>query len=218
MRRISIVVGVGSFGVALATAYQLFSGAPIEVFGATLKDFLIAALIAGGGHELAHWVAAQRCEWDEVEYDISTRAVRSNVLVAAAFSGVLLLDVLDVVSLSPLVAFGGLIGLAVVLEEGLFLSPGAIYLEGRATRFCSATTALVGPLWNAIIGLGIFVGVQDPTGWVSATMWLSLFLGAYNAIPMGPLDGADVWQDGTAGHHFVLFSILLLCAGALYTL
>lgn len=214
------VIGVGLVGVIAALWQYLWLGdplAPVSV-GEQLKTWLIAAGIAVGGHELAHWVWAQSCEYDTVEFTISDRILRSNLLAIGVFVVVLIGEHFAVFDLGPIVAFGIVLGIGAVVEDGLFLSPGAVYVGGKDhTAFCHARTALAGPLWNAVVGLGIWLFIDDPTGWVWAVMLLSLWLAALNSLPFGPLDGAKVWK-GEPRHRIALLSILVLAASALLTL
>ena len=134
----------------------------------TIIVFIISALTAGIGfllHELAHKFMAQK-------YGCTAEF--------RAFDQMLYLAL----GLAALVGF-------------IFAAPGAVMISGMITRKENGIISLVGPLTNYVLGI-IFLLLQSlPVNFLfsfafsigfSVNMWLGLF----NMIPFGPLDGVKV--------------------------
>ena len=193
----------------------------------------IATVVTFGGHEGAHWYVAEfYCSYDVVEYEMGERILTSNLTWVGLFVVALIVD-LHLVSLPPLVAFGLIVAIGSIINDTLVVSPGGVLIGGRThKKFCDASAALAGPLWNGIVGIGlwIFLSRGKPVPVLSslpltnmeavlqATMMLSLWIAAYNSLPYGPLDGHDVWLEGNAKHRFALFVVLTSSTFALLSL
>jgi Zn-dependent protease len=134
---------------------------------------LIAALTCGIGfvvHELAHRLLARH-------YDAEAHFAAHN----------------EWLLISILVAFTGF----------FIAAPGAVWHRGNVTRQQSGLIALVGPVSNlvlALVFLGLFPLVQG-VPFLALTCRIgyaiNAWLGLFNMIPFGPLDGAKVlaWEQ-----------------------
>ena len=167
--------------LSLAFAFLLapqFLGVDLSLFGhfslgvllsvGFLKLFTVSLLTAGIGfllHELSHKFVAQRY---------------GCVAEFRAFDQMLYLA----------------LGLA-VLVGFIFAAPGAVMISGMITRRENGIVSVAGPVTNYILGL-IFLGLRLVfPAWAfiftigfSINMWLGLF----NMIPFGNLDGLKVFQ------------------------
>jgi Zn-dependent protease len=94
----------------------------------------------------------------------------------------------------------------------IIAAPGAVFIYGYPTKKENGVISLAGPLTNTIIGaasisaaiaIAIVNGLSggDPEsllGFVisvfSLVGFINLFLGAFNLIPIMPLDGAKIWK------------------------
>ncbi len=94
------------------------------------------------------------------------------------------------------------VGLA-VLVGFIFAAPGAVMISGMVTRKENGFISAAGPLMNYILGF-LFMGgaflIQIPV-WqriFGIGMSINFWLGLFNLIPFGPLDGAKVfnWSKG----------------------
>ncbi len=88
------------------------------------------------------------------------------------------------------------LGLAVVVGL-LFAAPGAVMISGMITRKENGIVSVIGPAINYILGL-LFLGFLFifPSG--SLIWWtgfsINMWLGLFNMIPFGNLDGYKVFQ------------------------
>jgi len=95
-----------------------------------------------------------------------------------------------------------------LLTGFVFAAPGAVYIYKQGlTRREDGIISLAGPLANlvtAIFFFWLFLGTafQDIGSWIFK---INVFLGFFNMIPFGPLDGAKVlrWNSGIWGIVFV---------------
>ncbi|MXR51610.1 metalloprotease [Halovenus sp. WSH3] len=107
----------------------------------------------------------------------------------------------------------GMLALAVAgaLAGIFFAAPGAVYHRGRITTRQNGLIAVAGPVTNLALAVvfllpfllfGGFVGEVSQMG-----VLVNLFLGAFNMIPFGPLDGKTVreWDTG-------IFALVLVTA------
>ncbi len=174
-------------GTALAFAV-LFSGG--QIGGSRFFTYLVlAALTAGLGvilHELAHRVVARH---------YGARAhFRAN-------DGMLVISVL--------LAFTGF----------LFAAPGAVWHSGYLSKQQSGLVAAAGPVTNMVLAL-LFVGAMLATNGadvsplvrtgLSMGFSVNAILGAFNMLPIGPIDGAKVLNWSGAA-----FGVLLAVAAAI---
>lgn len=192
------IIGIGTVWLFIGTAvFWLLNYAPTPLgFGTALAHTAIPVAITVGGHELAHYIVADEyCRYPEVEFEA---LVSTTVLTIASIIGALLLVLLDVFGVVSLPKWLLLFGVA---------SPGAVVTGG--VRFgkssCFDESALAGPMFNFIVGALLFLwfnqSVPFPTTALnpvtlvlSLTTILALYLGFFNALPIGPLDGAKVVQ------------------------
>lgn len=204
-----------------------------QLLGFLFIPFGIATVVAFGGHEGAHWYVAEfQCAYDVVEYELGERILTSNLTWVSLLSGILIVDTLWM-SLSPMVALGLLVAIGSLVSDALVVSPGGVHIRGRThKKFCDARAALAGPLWNGIVGVSLwfFLHHGKPVPVLSSlpltnidailwtTMFLSLWVAAYNSLPYGPQDGHDVWFQGNTMHRAVLFSILVTSTFTLLSL
>ncbi|HIG93118.1 TPA: hypothetical protein HA234_02880 [Candidatus Woesearchaeota archaeon] len=91
------------------------------------------------------------------------------------------------------------LGLAFVIGF-IFAAPGAVMISGMVTRKENGIISMAGPMMNFVLGL-LFMGLT----WVFPP-WASLFsvgfsinmwLGLFNMIPFGPLDGVKIFRWNT---------------------
>ena len=154
--------------IALAVLVSAFtivltvSGYPL------LYALLVSVVVSITGflaHELGHKFVAQRYgAWAEF------RTFRTGLIMALLFS------------------FLGF----------LFAAPGAVYISGRVTKRQNGMISIAGPAVNIVMA-ALFLGLWallPVTGWVSAVLlmagYLNAFLGAFNLIPVPPLDGSKI--------------------------
>ena len=107
--------------------------------------------------------------------------------------------------------------LAFVTDGGfIFAAPGAVYIFGkRVSEEQNGKIALAGPLVNLFLAL-IFlaIGVSYPEMQTLAAIGVSInaFLGAFNLIPIFPLDGSKVfaWNKVVWGATLIALVAILL--------
>lgn len=135
----------------------------------------VAVLTAFLFHEIAHKVAA-----NHYGYPAAFSYSRQGLMFAAFFS---------------------------LLFGFLFAAPGAVLIYGRPSRKENGVISLAGPLVNLIIGIlfgtlfvvfGLLEGTIGIGGLLAfAFLWIAsinMFIGAFNMIPLGILDGAKIWR------------------------
>jgi len=146
---------------------QIFSLRGIAAF---IDNFVLMLIAVGVGfifHELSHKFVAQRFG-AHAEF----RAWNQGLLLAVALA---------------------------VLTNGMFTfaAPGAVYVMGHnITMKKNALISLAGPITNVIAGaifmVLYYIGVApDITHGVA---WVNFFLGAFNMLPIYPLDGSKVFS------------------------
>ena len=168
------------FAFTMALAFMSVDG----IFGAL--EFP-AAFIIGGifwiipiapafiVHEVAHKIVARNygC-W--AEFRASPRGLRFGIILAAIFGF-------------------------------FFMAPGAVMVAGNTTRSQFGKIALAGPVSNILlwaVGLGmVALGLETTNftygghGLLSLWCWINVGFGAFNMLPIGPLDGKKIktWSD-----------------------
>jgi Zn-dependent protease len=87
----------------------------------------------------------------------------------------------------------------------VFMAPGAVMVVGNTTKSQFGKIALAGPVTNVVLWLIGLLAVLIGMGEVSILnsiltpwMWGNAFLGTFNMLPFGPLDGRKIktWSDG----------------------
>ena len=100
----------------------------------------------------------------------------------------------------------------------IFAAPGAVYIFGKAvSREENGRIALAGAAMNlslAIAFLALGLLVPDLQGIAAVGVWVNAFLGAFNLLPFGPLDGSKVFAWNKTAWGIVFFS----CAAILFLL
>lgn len=97
----------------------------------------------------------------------------------------------------------------------IFAAPGAVYHRGRITTRQNGHIALAGPVTNHLLAV-LFLPLMLFGGYLYAIghmgVLINLFLGAFNMIPFGPLDGKSVfqWNKPVFGVVFGLSVIVLV--------
>lgn len=158
--------------VALSVAFSLLM-APIHL-GYPVESFLLMVFLSfvtvGVGfllHEVAHKVVA-------IHYG-QLAEFRANY------------QMLFLAIMSALIGF-------------IFAAPGAVYHTGYITDRENAMISLAGPLTNHGLAVLFFppMILFGTTGFMGYLCYMgvliNLFLGAFNMIPFGPLDGKSVWN------------------------
>lgn len=102
----------------------------------------------------------------------------------------------------------------------LFAAPGAVYIRGHLTKEENGKVSASGPLMNIAVAtfllpIWIFIPLIDEGRLlISMILWLNLFIGGFNMIPIPPLDGSKIirWNPGVwilllmiIGGYFLLF-------------
>lgn len=162
-----------AFSFVFSGIYVLSGRTPFtEVFSLDfLIIFAIALVTAGLGfllHELAHKFVAQH-------YGCVAEFRAWNQMLYLALG------------LSLLVGF-------------IFAAPGAVMISGMITRKENGIISLVGPLTNYILAIVFFLvmffaPVTSVWSFIgSLGMQINLWLGVFNLIPFGPLDGLKVFR------------------------
>ena len=103
----------------------------------------------------------------------------------------------------------------------VFAAPGAVYIYGNVSREKNGVISLAGPLTNLALAL-IFlaIGFAMPglrqLGIMGA--YVNTFLGAFNMLPFGPLDGKKVadWSQSAWLSTFAVFAVLFLSLGYVF--
>ncbi|MDS0256311.1 metalloprotease [Thermoplasmatales archaeon AK] len=118
--------------------------------------------------------------------------------------------------------FGIILALITSLAGFIFALPGAVTISGIYDRQSIGKVAAAGPGANLVFGLAcLIIGALSAGIPVVGTAFIylaqfSFYLGAFNMIPLGPLDGGKVmaWDFG---RFVLLFAALLLLAVISYT-
>jgi Zn-dependent protease len=105
-----------------------------------------------------------------------------------------------------------MLGLAVAsgLAGFLVAAPGAVYHRGRITKRENGLVAVAGPVTNLVLATVFLAGFLLTGGFLAQLsrmgVLINVFLGAFNMLPIGPLDGRTVldWNGPVFGA--VLFS------------
>ena len=126
----------------------------------------------------------------------------------------------------------------------IFMSPGAVMVSGMVSKKQNGHIAIAGPLVNLFLfligiplGILLFVlmGIVEPlspltasglsikgVGYMAVTWWLGVnaFLGLFNMIPFGPLDGLKVkgWSEEYFWLTISIFGILVFSQFSGYTM
>ena len=102
----------------------------------------------------------------------------------------------------------------------LFAAPGAVYIRGHLSKEENGKVSASGPLMNVVVAsfllpIWIFIPLIDELQLlISMILWLNLFIGGFNMIPVPPLDGSKIikWNPGiwigiliVLGVYFILF-------------
>jgi Zn-dependent protease len=177
--------------LVLTVDFVLMFGGP-AIYSATTEIAIIAtsaaaAITAFVAHEMAHKVSAQRRGyWAEFR-------------------------------MSPT---GLLVSLITAYFGFLFAAPGATMIGGMSTPSDWGRTSLAGPLTNFVFALlflassfGVAVLYPSETLFSGSLLFLAYingWFGAFNMIPIGPLDGAKVfrWSKSVWVVSFLVFAAL----------
>ena len=114
-----------------------------------------------------------------------------------------------------------MLGLAIASGIAGFLvaAPGAVYHRGRITERQNGIVAVAGPLTNAGLAVAFLAGFLLTGGFIEEIcrmgVLINIFLGVFNMIPFGPLDGRTVldWSGPVFGA--VLIPLALFGGGFL---
>jgi len=94
--------------------------------------------------------------------------------------------------------FGALISFVIGI---LFAAPGAVFIYGRPSKRENGIISAAGPLTNLVIGalsLGAALLASIFSGFLGFGLFyvgiINLIIGAFNMIPVMPLDGSKVWK------------------------
>ncbi len=101
----------------------------------------------------------------------------------------------------------------------VFAAPGAVYIFGHPRPKENAYISAAGPLANLVVAFLIcgFLFLTQPVKSISMLLqglaWVNLFIGAFNLLPLYPLDGSKVLPYSPA-----LYILLLVLFGVGFTL
>ncbi|MEE9152117.1 MAG: site-2 protease family protein [Thermoplasmata archaeon] len=116
--------------------------------------------------------------------------------------------------------FGLLMAVFSAFMGFLFAAPGAVYVRGHLSKEENGKVSAAGPLMNIVVAsfllpIWIFISPIDELQLlISMILWLNLFIGGFNMIPVPPLDGSKIirWNPGiwigmlvVLGVYFILF-------------
>ncbi len=116
--------------------------------------------------------------------------------------------------------FGLLMAVVSAFVGFLFAAPGAVYIRGHLSKEENGKVSASGPLMNIVVAsfllpIWIFIPLIDELQLlISMILWLNLFIGGFNMIPVPPLDGSKIirWNPGIwigilvlLGLYFILF-------------
>lgn len=95
----------------------------------------------------------------------------------------------------------------------VFAAPGAVYIFGHVTREQNGRISLAGPLMNfalAVFFLALYFFTPVPKEISATGAYVNVFLGAFNMIPIFPLDGQKVasWSTRVWAITFAAFIAL----------
>ena len=117
-------------------------------------------------------------------------------------------------------SFGLLMAVFSAFMGFLFAAPGAVYVRGHLSKEENGKVSAAGPLMNIVVAsfllpIWIFIPLIDELQLlISMILWLNLFIGGFNMIPVPPLDGSKIirWNPGiwvgilvVLGVYFILF-------------
>ncbi len=94
----------------------------------------------------------------------------------------------------------------------VFAAPGAVYILGRVTNEQNGKIALAGPAMNFVLIL-VFIGLAFALPGLREIAllgaYINAFLGGFNMIPFGPLDGRKIaaWSRRAWSALFIAFLI-----------
>lgn len=210
------IIGIGTVWVFVGIALFWVLDFPLTFEGAgqSLALTLIPVAVTIGGHEVAHlFVADEYCRYTDTDFAalVSTTTLTLASIIGATL--LVLLDVFGVVSLPKWLLLFGVV------------SPGAVLIPRVAFSkrpLCRDETALAGPLYNFVVGVGLFwwmgsIPIPTPdmaftTFVLSTTAILSLGLAFLNSLPIGPLDGRKVVQ-AREPVTLILWAVVVLGSG-----
>jgi Zn-dependent protease len=95
----------------------------------------------------------------------------------------------------------------------VFAAPGAVYIYGLTDEKKDAKISLSGPLANMIVAvssLALFRFSLIPL--LAQVAYVSAFIGVFNLLPFGPLDGAKIFR------HEKMWWVALMAIGAIIIL
>ena len=107
------------------------------------------------------------------------------------------------------------LGLAFVTNGSfIFAAPGAVFIFGKMiSKDENGRIALAGPLVNLFLAFIFFVfGLMFPdyVSLAAIGIWVNAFLGAFNLLPINPLDGGKVFDWNKLAWGVVFFSNLAI--------
>ena len=98
----------------------------------------------------------------------------------------------------------------------VFMAPGAVMVAGNTTKSQFGKIALAGPVTNVVLWLFglivVLIGLTDFTlvaVIIKPWMWGNAVLGAFNMLPLGPLDGKKI---KTWSHTIFYFWAVIFCS------
>ncbi|MEM3373862.1 MAG: hypothetical protein QXE31_01445 [Candidatus Woesearchaeota archaeon] len=97
----------------------------------------------------------------------------------------------------------------------IFISPGAVYIQGRINKSQNAKISLVGPLSNLILGFIFFVFFVFFRDTIISNFFfyglkINFFLGFFNLLPFYGFDGFNVFKWNKFIYFFFLIIALIL--------
>lgn len=96
--------------------------------------------------------------------------------------------------------FGLIMALAFSFAGFIFAAPGAVYIQGVATRRENGLISIAGPAVNLIIGIPFllvwyFVPIAGIPGFFIYLMgYINILLAFFNLLPIPPMDGSKIYR------------------------
>ncbi len=110
--------------------------------------------------------------------------------------------------------FGLMMALVFSLFGFVFAAPGAVVISGYITKEQNGKISAAGPATNWIIGTLFLLGsyallVMDIWAWwiLAFVAFVNLFIGGFNLLPIGPLDGAKIFRWNPINYMVLVFAI-----------
>ncbi len=97
----------------------------------------------------------------------------------------------------------------------VFAAPGAVMIRGHITKEQNGRISASGPVTNWFVGSAFLAGsyyllfIGSGLWWVLAFVaFINLFIGGFNLLPLGPLDGAKIFRWSVLNYVILVLMII----------